>query len=106
MFCIVGPCSIHNVKSAIEYGILLAELAHGLRGELLIVMRVYFEKPRTTSAWKGLMNDPNLDGSYVYSALFTFQKFSCAAEQNAVLLVAIPINKNLPKTCIKFTFKC
>uniref|UniRef100_A0A2P2I4I2 3-deoxy-7-phosphoheptulonate synthase n=1 Tax=Hirondellea gigas TaxID=1518452 RepID=A0A2P2I4I2_9CRUS len=64
MFCIVGPCSIHDAKAALEYGKLLAELAHELKNELLIVMRVYFEKPRTTIGWKGLMNDPHLDGSF------------------------------------------
>src|SRR5208283_5266246 len=64
LLVIVGPCSIHDVDSALEYGARL----NGLRGELAaqmeIVMRVYFEKPRTTIGWKGLINDPHLDGSY------------------------------------------
>jgi 3-deoxy-7-phosphoheptulonate synthase len=61
---IIGPCSIHDVKAAKEYAVRLAETRHSLERELLIVMRVYFEKPRTTVGWKGLINDPNLDGSF------------------------------------------
>ena len=61
---IVGPCSIHDPKAAIEYAKKLKELESSLSSELKIVMRVYFEKPRTTIGWKGLINDPNLDDSY------------------------------------------
>jgi 3-deoxy-7-phosphoheptulonate synthase len=61
---IVGPCSIHDVKAAYEYGEKLALLRTELQDQLEIVMRVYFEKPRTTTGWKGLINDPHLDGSY------------------------------------------
>ncbi len=61
---IIGPCSIHDVKAAREYAARLAEARRKLGGELLIVMRVYFEKPRTTVGWKGLINDPKLDGSF------------------------------------------
>lgn len=61
---VVGPCSIHDPKSALEYAQGLAELKQELADELVIVMRVYFEKPRTTVGWKGLINDPDLDGSY------------------------------------------
>ena len=61
---IMGPCSIHDVKAAKEYAGRLAEARQKLARELLIVMRVYFEKPRTTVGWKGLINDPNLDGSF------------------------------------------
>ena len=61
---IMGPCSIHDVKAAQEYASRLAEARAKLGRELLIVMRVYFEKPRTTVGWKGLINDPNLDGSF------------------------------------------
>jgi 3-deoxy-7-phosphoheptulonate synthase len=62
---IVGPCSIHDPKAAYEYATRLAELNRDVRDRLLIVMRVYFEKPRTTVGWKGLINDPHLDGSFV-----------------------------------------
>jgi 3-deoxy-7-phosphoheptulonate synthase len=61
---IAGPCSIHDVKAAKEYAGRLLEARQKLGRELLIVMRVYFEKPRTTVGWKGLINDPNLDGSF------------------------------------------
>ena len=61
---VVGPCSIHDPKAAIEYAKKLKNLESLLSSELKIVMRVYFEKPRTTVGWKGLINDPNLDDSY------------------------------------------
>jgi 3-deoxy-7-phosphoheptulonate synthase len=61
---VVGPCSIHDVKAAMEYGERLTRLRDELENELEIVMRVYFEKPRTTVGWKGLINDPHLDDSY------------------------------------------
>ena len=63
MLVVVGPCSIHDTISALEYAKRLAELAKELEDRFLIVMRVYFEKPRTTIGWKGLINDPNLDES-------------------------------------------
>ena len=64
LLVVVGPCSIHDTKAALEYAGLLKHAMEELSGELRIVMRVYFEKPRTTVGWKGLVNDPNLDGSY------------------------------------------
>ncbi len=64
LFVIVGPCSIHDPKAALEYAERLAESMAALKDELLIVMRVYFEKPRTTVGWKGLINDPFLDDSF------------------------------------------
>ena len=64
LVAIVGPCSIHDVKAAEEYAALLAEQAERFKDDLIIVMRVYFEKPRTTVGWKGLINDPFLDNSF------------------------------------------
>lgn len=61
---VIGPCSIHDPKAAIEYARRLRPLRDVLGGELEIIMRVYFEKPRTTVGWKGLINDPHLDGSF------------------------------------------
>ena len=61
---IVGPCSIHDPEAAHEYADRLQPLREQLADDLLIVMRVYFEKPRTTTGWKGLINDPNLDDSF------------------------------------------
>jgi 3-deoxy-7-phosphoheptulonate synthase len=64
LIVIMGPCSIHDVKAAKEYARNLREAAGQVAVELLVLMRVYFEKPRTTIGWKGLINDPNLDGSF------------------------------------------
>ena len=61
---IVGPCSIHDPDAALEYAQRLKALADVVADQLFVVMRVYFEKPRTTVGWKGLINDPDLDGSY------------------------------------------
>ena len=63
LLVIVGPCSVHGSAAALDYAHRLAALKDELGGELLIVMRVYFEKPRTTVGWKGLINDPDIDGS-------------------------------------------
>ncbi|HTM28714.1 MAG TPA: 3-deoxy-7-phosphoheptulonate synthase [Rhodanobacter sp.] len=61
---VIGPCSIHDTRAALEYAARLAPLRRELGDALEIVMRVYFEKPRTTVGWKGLINDPDLDGSF------------------------------------------
>jgi 3-deoxy-7-phosphoheptulonate synthase len=61
---VVGPCSIHDPRAALEYADRLRALAERVREKLLVVMRVYFEKPRTVVGWKGLINDPDLDGTY------------------------------------------
>ena len=61
---VIGPCSIHNPAAALDYARLLVEQRERHAGELEIIMRVYFEKPRTTVGWKGLINDPALDGSF------------------------------------------
>lgn len=64
LLVVIGPCSIHDPKAAIDYGQRLKALRDELSGHLEVVMRVYFEKPRTTVGWKGLINDPYLDDSY------------------------------------------
>jgi 3-deoxy-7-phosphoheptulonate synthase len=61
---VVGPCSIHDTRAAMEYGERLQKLARRFQDDLVILMRAYFEKPRTSVGWKGLINDPDLDGSY------------------------------------------
>ena len=61
---VVGPCSIHDVDAAKEYATRLKNLSSSLSGNCLVIMRVYFEKPRTVIGWKGLINDPDLDGSF------------------------------------------
>ena len=63
LLLVVGPCSVHDPDATLEYAARLGQLARDLSSELLIAMRVYFEKPRTTTGWKGLINDPHLDGT-------------------------------------------
>jgi len=63
LLVVVGPCSVHDPEAALEYAHRLATKARDLQDDLCAVMRVYFEKPRTTTGWKGLINDPDLDGS-------------------------------------------
>ncbi len=67
LMMVVGPCSIHDTKGAIEYAERLSALATELSDQLFIIMRVYFEKPRTTVGWKGLINDPDMDGTHKIS---------------------------------------
>ena len=64
LLAIIGPCSIHDTKAAHEYAEQLYDLANAVREKIFVAMRVYFEKPRTIVGWKGLINDPDLDGSY------------------------------------------
>jgi 3-deoxy-7-phosphoheptulonate synthase len=67
LMAVVGPCSIHDTKAALDYAARLAKLAQELEDQLFLVMRVYFEKPRTTIGWKGMINDPDLNGTYQIS---------------------------------------
>jgi len=64
LLVVVGPCSVHDPVAAVEYGEKLVSLRERFKGQLEVVMRVYFEKPRTTVGWKGLINDPDLDQSF------------------------------------------
>ena len=64
LLVVIGPCSIHDPAAALEYATRLKAMREELKDDLLIVMRVYFEKPRTTVGWKGLINDPQLNGSF------------------------------------------
>lgn len=64
IFMVVGPCSVHDPKAAMEYAVKLKKLAERVADKIVIVMRVYFEKPRTTIGWKGLINDPYMDDSF------------------------------------------
>ncbi|MFA0088226.1 3-deoxy-7-phosphoheptulonate synthase [Vibrio sp. 10N.261.51.F12] len=64
LLCIVGPCSVHDTDAALDYAKRLSAIQDQYSNELFIVMRTYFEKPRTVVGWKGLITDPNLDGSY------------------------------------------
>src|SRR5690606_27220526 len=64
LLAVVGPCSIHDPEAGMAFGRQLLPVAERLAADVLVVMRVYFEKPRTTVGWKGLVNDPRLDGSF------------------------------------------
>ena len=64
LFVVIGPCSIHDTKAALEYAEKLKALSDKVRDKFVLVMRVYFEKPRTTVGWKGLVNDPSMDDSF------------------------------------------
>ncbi|HTG09568.1 MAG TPA: 3-deoxy-7-phosphoheptulonate synthase, partial [Candidatus Eisenbacteria bacterium] len=64
LLVVVGPCSVHDPAAAHEYALRLRRVADEVAPDLCVVMRVYFEKPRTTVGWKGLINDPHLDGSF------------------------------------------
>ncbi|MYD43661.1 MAG: 3-deoxy-7-phosphoheptulonate synthase [Gammaproteobacteria bacterium] len=78
LLCIVGPCSIHDTISALEYADRLAHAAETYNDQLCILMRVYFEKPRTTVGWKGLINDPHLNGSFeINDGLRTARQLLC-----------------------------
>jgi 3-deoxy-7-phosphoheptulonate synthase len=75
LLVVVGPCSIHDPQAALEYAQRLARCCERFQQELLIIMRVYFEKPRTRTGWKGLINDPHLDASFdVNQGLYTARK--------------------------------
>jgi len=76
LLVVVGPCSIHDPAAGLDYAARLAQAADELHGDLLVVMRTYFEKPRTTVGWKGLINDPHLDGSHdIAGGLRTARRF-------------------------------
>ncbi|WP_240937956.1 3-deoxy-7-phosphoheptulonate synthase [Nocardioides sp. JQ2195] len=76
LLVIVGPCSIHDTDAGLEYAVRLAAEAERHREHLLVVMRTYFEKPRTTVGWKGLVNDPHLDGSHdIATGLLAARRF-------------------------------
>lgn len=67
LMVVVGPCSIHDPEAAVEYAKRLSALSHRVSDKLLLIMRVYFEKPRTTVGWKGLINDPDMNGTHLIS---------------------------------------
>src|SRR5215813_6905756 len=75
LLVVAGPCSVHDPAAALDYAERLAALARSLHDDLLIVMRVYFEKPRTVTGWKGLINDPGMDGGHdVHRGLYSARR--------------------------------
>ena len=86
LLMIIGPCSIHDEDAAAEYAGRLKKLADEVSDKALVVMRVYFEKPRTTLGWKGLINDPHLDGSFdIAHGLYTARKLLLTLADMGVL---------------------
>ncbi|NES23975.1 MAG: 3-deoxy-7-phosphoheptulonate synthase, partial [Symploca sp. SIO3E6] len=84
-FLIVGPCSIHDTQAAVEYAQKLKQLADKVKDRLLLVMRVYFEKPRTTVGWKGLLNDPDMNDSFqIEKGLFTGRSLLIKIAENGL----------------------
>jgi 3-deoxy-7-phosphoheptulonate synthase len=85
VLAVVGPCSLHDPAAGLDYARRLAALAARLRSDLLIAMRVYFEKPRTIVGWKGLINDPHLDGSFaINEGLRTARRFLLSVNELGV----------------------
>ncbi|KAJ3141188.1 3-deoxy-7-phosphoheptulonate synthase [Geranomyces variabilis] len=94
LLVVVGPCSIHDVDAALEYAKRLKALADELQDSLVIVMRAYFEKPRTTVGWKGLINDPEIDGSFqINRGLRTARKLLCQLTE-----LGLPVGSELLDT--------
>ena len=84
LLVVIGPCSIHDTKAAMEYARRLAAQRTRFAGELEIVMRVYFEKPRTTVGWKGLINDPYMETASASTTACAWRASCCATSTNWV----------------------
>jgi len=98
LIIIVGPCSIHDVEAAKVYGKRLRDLAEKLQDDLLIIMRAYFEKPRTTVGWKGLINDPDIDGSFrINKGLGIARKLLCDLTNSGVPVACELLDTTLPQ---------
>lgn len=98
MFLVIGPCSIHDIEAAHEYADKLVELAKEVEDTLYIVMRVYFEKPRTTVGWKGLINDPDLDGSFnIEKGLKTARKLLIDLNEKGIPCATEALDPNTPQ---------
>lgn len=95
---VIGPCSIHDPKSAHEYADKLKVLADELKNELLIVMRVYFEKPRTTTGWKGLINDPDMNDSFdIQKGLHIARKLLLELNEKGLPCATEALDPNTPQ---------
>ncbi len=95
----MGPCSIHDPELAVEYAKKLKTLKDELEDRLLILMRVYFEKPRTTVGWKGLINDPKIDGSFqINKGLRIARKLLCDLTN-----MGVPVGSEMLGTLAVFT---
>lgn len=98
MFLVVGPCSIHDIEAAHDYADRLVKLAKALEDTLYIVMRVYFEKPRTTTGWKGLINDPDLDDTFhIEKGLKTARKLLIDLNEKGLPCATEALDPNTPQ---------
>lgn len=98
LLMVVGPCSIHDVEAAHEYADKLAELAKELEDTIYVVMRVYFEKPRTTVGWKGLINDPDLNDSFdINKGLYTARKLLLELNEKGLPCATEALDPNTPQ---------
>ena len=102
LLIVVGPCSIHDLEAGREYAHKLAALAEEVKDRMLLVMRVYFEKPRTTVGWKGLIMDPNLDGtSDIPEGLRITQPALTLAQENKLDLSQFPIGPMVTESIVR-----
>lgn len=98
LLVVVGPCSIHDVDAALEYADKLAEFAKEVEDTLFIVMRVYFEKPRTTTGWKGLINDPDMNDSFdIEKGLRTARKLLLDLNDKGLPCATEALDPNTPQ---------
>ncbi|GAA0784993.1 3-deoxy-7-phosphoheptulonate synthase [Marinobacterium sediminicola] len=98
LFVVVGPCSIHDPEAALEYGRKLKALAEEVKDTLYLVMRVYFEKPRTTVGWKGLINDPHMNDSFdIEEGLHIARKLLIDLSEMGLPLATEALDPNTPQ---------
>lgn len=98
LLVVVGPCSIHDVKAANEYADKLVELAKEIDDAIFVVMRVYFEKPRTTTGWKGLINDPDMNDSFdIEKGLHTARKLLLDLNERGLPCATEALDPNTPQ---------
>lgn len=98
IFVVIGPCSIHDIKAAHEYADKLANLAKEIEDTIFVVMRVYFEKPRTTVGWKGLINDPDMDNSFhIEKGLKTARKLLLDLNETGLPCATEALDPNTPQ---------
>jgi 3-deoxy-7-phosphoheptulonate synthase len=102
LLVVIGPCSIHDYDAAMEYAKALAKETEKHKEDLVILMRVYFEKPRTTVGWKGLINDPRLDNSFRINEGCAWRAKSCSKSTNWICPAppssSTPSRRNTPPT--------
>lgn len=98
LLMVIGPCSIHDIQAAHEYADKLAVLAEELKDTIFIVMRVYFEKPRTTVGWKGLINDPDMNDSFdINKGLYTARKLLLDLNEKGLPCATEALDPNTPQ---------